>query len=301
MYIYYRIYDANGPIVLKYPLSLSNLSFPDNKYVGRIDSSKVVPPFNVKNLNLAIALREGYQSIFEAGGAELYTTSSQTALPNKQGLPEDAGLHLTNPVKLKFLMKFEKPQVQRRIRPLSGAALRPISSQIATGPKQGLPEGAGSQLTHTPKPKLPIKLKKAQVEPRVGSRFAGKWSYTDTGTSTHFIHKNTSSFTLRMTSEGTIVASSYERFTTTYTGFVYQSPFNKPRPLPPPDEFTYKLSDFKVLDNSFISFLRTDQAAGCSWRMSGSLSADGNSFTLIANPIGKARRLPSRVFQRPKI
>lgn len=114
--VYYRIYDLNGPVGLKHPLILSNL--PDNKYVGRIDSDKVVPPFNVKNLNLAIASREGYQSIFEAAGAELYTTSSQTALPNKQGLPEDAGSHLTNPVKLKFPIKFEKPQVQRPIKSL---------------------------------------------------------------------------------------------------------------------------------------------------------------------------------------
>ncbi|KAL4265960.1 hypothetical protein AB1N83_000349 [Pleurotus pulmonarius] len=283
MDIYYRIYDKYGPIGVRDPL----FDVTDSKYVGRIGSNSVVPPVNVENISLAIALREGYQKTFEAVGAELYTASSQTALPNQQGLPEGAGTLLTKPLKLKFPINLKKPQVEQSIRFLSGHA---TPSKAALPNKQGIPEGPASAL------KNPLK-KTPDVKRPMGSLFVGKWSYIDKGTSTHFRQRITSSFTLRMTSRGTIVASSHEQSTTTYTEFVYKNLGDKPRPLPPPDKFTYELSDFKLQDNLHISFLRTDRSTGCSWKMWGSLSQDGKSLTLTANPMGHARRLNSRVFR----
>ncbi|KAF4576420.1 hypothetical protein EYR36_000982 [Pleurotus pulmonarius] len=186
MDIYYRIYDKYGPIGVRDPL----FDVTDSKYVGRIGSNSVVPPVNVENISLAIALREGYQKTFEAVGAELYTASSQTALPNQQGLPEGAGTLLTKPLKLKFPINLKKPKVEQSIRFLSGHA---TPSKAALPNKQGLPEGPASAL------KNPLK-KTPDVKRPMGSSFVGKWSYIEKGTSTHFRQRITSSFTLRMTS-----------------------------------------------------------------------------------------------------
>ncbi|KAF4604379.1 hypothetical protein EYR38_004801 [Pleurotus pulmonarius] len=59
-------------------------------------------PFNVANVKLGIAQQEGYQAVFEAAGAQLYTVTSQEQITEENGLLRNAGLELRKPLKLSF-------------------------------------------------------------------------------------------------------------------------------------------------------------------------------------------------------
>lgn len=62
------------------------------------------------NVKLSIAQHEGHQAVFEAAGAQLFTPSSQEQITEKNGLLKGAGLSLTYPLGLKFLVKLKVPQ-----------------------------------------------------------------------------------------------------------------------------------------------------------------------------------------------
>ncbi|KAG9225711.1 hypothetical protein CCMSSC00406_0007568 [Pleurotus cornucopiae] len=106
-YIYYRVYDTNGVVNVKNPLPFEISS---SKTIGRILKSYITPPFNVANVKLSIAQHEGHQAVFEAAGAQLFTPSSQEQITEKNGLLKGAGLSLTYPLGLKFLVKLKVPQ-----------------------------------------------------------------------------------------------------------------------------------------------------------------------------------------------
>ncbi|KAL4256687.1 hypothetical protein AB1N83_011566 [Pleurotus pulmonarius] len=104
-YIYYRIYDTNGPVEVKHPLPSSVIN---DKRFGRIEISRIAPPTDVQNIKLAIAQYEGFQAIFDVSGASLYTGSPSVEIPDPLGLPTGTGSGLGNPILLKFAVKLTR-------------------------------------------------------------------------------------------------------------------------------------------------------------------------------------------------
>lgn len=104
-YIYYSVFDANGIVNVKERLP-SEIS--SSKTISRILKNSVPPPFNVENVKLSIAQREGYKAVFGASKTQLFTTEEY--ITDKNGLLKGAGLSLDSPLKLKFGVELKPPQ-----------------------------------------------------------------------------------------------------------------------------------------------------------------------------------------------
>ncbi|KAF4577008.1 hypothetical protein AB1N83_007726 [Pleurotus pulmonarius] len=114
-YLYYRIRDTNGPVEVKYPLPTNVL---DDKFLGRIDITRIAPLTNGQNIKLAIAQYEGFQETFDVSGASLYNGS--WLVPDPWVLSPVTGFGLQNPIVVVFPVKLTRSQA-------SGSSASPAS------------------------------------------------------------------------------------------------------------------------------------------------------------------------------
>ncbi len=103
--VYYRIHDTNGPVEVKHPLPTNVL---DDKFLGRIDITRIAPLTNGQNIKLAIAQYEGFQETFDVSGASLYNGS--WLVPDPWVLSPVTGFGLQNPIVVVFPVKLTRSQ-----------------------------------------------------------------------------------------------------------------------------------------------------------------------------------------------